>query len=180
MGWEELGMGTMMGMGLQCRGWAEETAQSRAGLQGPHSAVHEQGQPWVCMVPRDGLGPRDKSVSAWLWLLTPAAVPRGVPVVARLALGTVGPRRVVEAAQAAPRAPVARLWVRHIDVIVALAGQAAPVGLQRVPVVPGGTLVTAGTCRHRALGSARGWGTPKGTKCAAAGTHLCTRGCSGR
>lgn len=77
---------------------------------------------------------------------TPAAVPHGIPIVPRLALGTVWPCRVVEASQALPRAPVTRLWVSRIDVIVALAGPAVPAGLQRVPVVPGRTLVTAGTC----------------------------------
>lgn len=91
-------------------------------------------------------------------VLTPATVPRGIPIEAGLALGAVGPRRVVEAAQAASRASVARLRIRHVDVIVALAGQAAPPGLQRVPVVPGRTLVAAGTCGQRALGSAWGWG----------------------
>jgi len=114
----------------------------------------------ACAVPGDVLGPADEPVSVRPRVLTPAAVPRGVPVVAGLALGAVGPRRVVEAAQAAPRAPVARLWVRHVDVVVALAGQAAPAGLQRVPVVPRGTLVAAGTCRHRAPGSAWGQGDP--------------------
>lgn len=120
------------------------------------------------------------TVSACLWVLTPAAVPRGIPIVARLALGAVGSRRVVEAAQAATRAPVACLWVRHVDVIMALAGQAASAGLQRVPVVSRRTLVTAGTCRHRALGSAQGRGTPKGTERAATSTHLCTQDCTGR
>lgn len=80
---------------------------------------------------------------------TPAAVSCGISVEARLALSTVGPCCVVEATQALPCAPVARLWVRHIDVIVALAGQAAPT-LQRVPIVPRGTLITAGTCVPRA------------------------------
>lgn len=171
-------MGTRMGP--QCQGWAEETAQSRAGLQGPHSAVHEQGQPWVHTVSRDLWGPEGKSLSVWLWVLTPAAVPRGIPVVAGLTLGAVGPRCVVEAAQAVSCAPVACLWVRHVDVIVALAGQAAPTRLQWVSVVPRGTLIAAGTCRHRALGSARVRGTPEGTEHAAADTHLCTQGCSGR
>lgn len=83
---------------------------------------------------------------ARLRILTPAAVPHGIPIVPRLALGTVWPCCVVEASQALPRAPVTRLWVSRIDVIVALAGPAVPAGLQRVPVVPGRTLVTAGTC----------------------------------
>lgn len=56
MEWDKLGMGTRMG--LQCQGWAEETAgDSRVGLQGPRSAVHEQGQPWAHMVSSDALGP---------------------------------------------------------------------------------------------------------------------------
>lgn len=120
-----------------------------------------------------------RSVWAWQGVLTPAAVSCGISIEARLALGTAGPCRVVEAAQALPRAPVARLRVRHIDVIVALAGQAAP-ALSRVPVVARGTLVTAGTCWHRALGRARGHGSPGGTECAVPGTHLCTQGCSGK
>lgn len=97
---------------------------------------------------------------ARLRILTPAAVPHGIPIVPRLALGTVWPCRVVEASQALPRAPVTRLRVSHIDVIVALAGPAVPAGLQRVPVVPGCTLVTAGTCWHKVPGSAcgQGWG----------------------
>lgn len=114
-----------------------------------------------------------KNISVWPWVLTPAAVLCGIPVEAGLALGTVRPCRVVQAAQAVPRAPVARLWVGHVNVVVALAGQAAPARLLRVPVVPRSTLVTAGTCRytvpkpacthwHRAWGSARGlpWHLP--------------------
>lgn len=97
------------------------------------------------VVPKDRSGPGGKSVLAWQWVLTPAAVSCGISIEAGLALGAVGPCSVVEAAQALPRAPVTRLWVRHIDVIVALAGQAAPT-LQRVPIVPRGTLITAGTC----------------------------------
>lgn len=157
-----MAMGTGMGMRIGCRWdgvswtWGQGLGHSagpgqrrqpcsRAGLQGLHSTVHKQGQSGVHMVPKDMLGLGGKSVSAWQWVLTPAAVSCGISIEAGLALSTVGPCRVVEAAQALPCAPVARLRVCHIDVIVALAGQAAPT-LQRIPIVPRGTLITAGTC----------------------------------
>lgn len=102
--------------------------------------------------------PGQEARLAHLCILTPAAVLHSIPIVPRLALGTVWPCRVVEAAQALPRAPVTRLWICHVDVIVALAGQAAPAGLQRVSVVPRCTLITAGTCWHKVLSSAWGQG----------------------
>lgn len=143
MGWNKMDMGT--GTGPQC--WPGQRRQPcyRAGLQGLHSPVHKQGQPLVHIIPRDVSGPGGKSVLTWQWVLTPAAVSCGISIEAGLALGAVGPCGVVEAAQALPCAPVARLWVRYIDVVVALAGQAAP-ALLRVPIVPRGTLITAGTC----------------------------------
>lgn len=141
------GINWTWGQGLDHSAGPEYRRQpcSRSRLQGLHSTVHKQGQPWLHMVPKDVSGPGGKSVLAWQWVLTPAAVSCGISIEAGLALSTVGPCCVVEAAQALPCAPVTRLWVRHIDVIVALAGQAAPT-LQRVPIVPRGTLITAGTC----------------------------------
>lgn len=145
MGWNKLDMGT--GTGPQCWAWAEETTLLQGRAAGTPQPCAQAGAANGAHGPQGRVGPwREVCVCLGRqWVLTPAAVSCGIPVEAGLALGAVGPCSVVEAAQALPCAPVTCLRVRHVNVIVALAGQAAPT-LQRIPIVPRGTFITAGTC----------------------------------
>lgn len=54
---------------------------------------------------------------------------------------------VMQAFETGARPSVAGPRVVHVDVAVALAGQAAPAGHLRVPEVAGGALITPGTWR---------------------------------
>lgn len=78
--------------------------------------------------------------------LTSAVLQRGVAIVTQFAALAGRAFAVVQAEQtlAAPR--VARFRVRHLDVVVALAGLALSARLSGVSIVTRGALVTAGTC----------------------------------
>jgi len=82
-------------------------------------------------------------------VLTPAALGGGVAVVTRPAGLAAVALGVVQAFEAGARLGVTGPRVLHVDVAVALAGQAAPTGHLGVPEVPGGALVTPGTCRRK-------------------------------
>lgn len=85
-------------------------------------------------------------------VLTPAALRGSVAVVTRFAVLAPVALGVVQASETGTRANVAGLRVVHVDVVVTLAGRAAPTGQQGVSKVTRGALVTPDTwkgCRRQ-------------------------------
>lgn len=75
----------------------------------------------------------------------PAALCCSVAVVTLFAVLTPVALSVVQAFETGARPSVTGARVVHVDVVVALAGQAAPTGHQRVPEITRSTLITPGT-----------------------------------
>lgn len=88
---------------------------------------------------------RGTTRKAQRYLLTPAALCGGVAEVTDFAVLTRVSLRVVQAFETGTCASVTRSGVVHVNVVVALAGHAAPSWNQRVSVVTGGALVTSGS-----------------------------------
>lgn len=82
---------------------------------------------------------------AQVFLLTPAALCGGVAVVTDFAVLTRVSLRVIQAFETGTCASVTRPGVVHVNVVVTLAGHAAPSWNQRVSIVTGGALVTPGS-----------------------------------
>lgn len=90
-----------------------------------------------------------KSVVILIAVLTSAALSTSVAIVTQFAVLTPIAVGVVQALVAGACPSVTRLRVVHVDVVVTLAGQAAPTGHQRVPKITGSTLVAPGTWTRR-------------------------------
>lgn len=78
-------------------------------------------------------------------VLTPAALCGSVAVVTQFAVLACVTLCVVQACETCTCPSVAGPRVMHVDVVVTLAGHAAPAGHQRVPEVTRSALVTPGT-----------------------------------
>lgn len=91
----------------------------------------------------------DESCSA---VLTPAALCGSIAIVTQFAVLAPVALGVVQAFETGAGASIAGVQVVHVNVVVALAGHAAPTGHQRIPKVTRGTLVTPDTwkgCRRQ-------------------------------
>lgn len=82
-------------------------------------------------------------------LLTSTVLPRGVAIVAQFAALAGRAFAVVQAAQTLAGPGVTRVWVQHVNVVVALTGLTLPARRSRVSIVTRRALVTASTCEWR-------------------------------
>jgi len=87
----------------------------------------------------------DWTVVMYAVILTSAALCGSVAVVTQFAVLTRVALGVVQAFETGTCANVAGPRVVHVDVVVTLAGHAAPSGNQGVSIVTWGTLITPGT-----------------------------------